>query len=137
MKDTNHIHKFKRAAYSSGAKFYFCVNDCNFKIACELSLGKTVECWRCGKPFKINSYSIKLDKPHCEDCHIHNKDKHKKKRRATDNQPLTGIAGLVGEGIVSDLKQRLNDVTSEQFKTTETKTTEIREFKIEPEEDIL
>lgn len=35
-----------------------------------MSLGKRNVCWRCGNDFIMNEYSIRLAKPHCENCHI-------------------------------------------------------------------
>lgn len=65
-----HIHKVKRLNLSTGNKIYFCVlPDCPWKIKVALSLGKQVICWRCGEPFYLNEYSIRLAKPHCEGCH--------------------------------------------------------------------
>lgn len=65
-----HNHKVKRLNLSTGNKIYFCVlPDCTFKIKVALSLGKQVICWRCENPFYLNEYSIRLAKPHCENCH--------------------------------------------------------------------
>src|SRR5689334_188717 len=70
MASKNHTHKLKRHTYKTGNSVYFCVLDnCNFKIGTEFSLGKSNVCWRCGNDFAMNSYSIRLAKPHCPDCH--------------------------------------------------------------------
>lgn len=68
-----HIHKIKLHKYKSGNMTYFCVDDCNYKVTPALALGKIVLCWRCGEKFKMNEYSLRLVKPHCENCH---KSKH-------------------------------------------------------------
>lgn len=68
-KTEDHIHKLKRIKFKTGNSVYFCALDCNFKIAVPLSLGKRVICWRCGEPFNMNEYSIRLARPHCEKCH--------------------------------------------------------------------
>lgn len=65
-----HVHKLKRKKYKTGNEIYFCTKpECYFKIGVEFSLGKLVECWRCGQPFTMNAYSVRLAKPHCETCH--------------------------------------------------------------------
>lgn len=68
-KTEEHIHKLKRIKFKSGNAVYFCALDCNFKIQVPLSLGKKTICWRCGNPFTMNEYSIRLARPHCEKCH--------------------------------------------------------------------
>lgn len=69
-KQEKHIHKLKRIAFKSGNKIYFCtLPDCNYKLSTTLSLGKRALCWRCGNSFIMNEYSIRLAKPHCENCH--------------------------------------------------------------------
>lgn len=65
-----HIHKFKRLKYKSGNQIFFCtLPDCNVKINSALALGKRSLCWRCGESFIMNEYSLRLAKPHCENCH--------------------------------------------------------------------
>lgn len=63
-----HTHKLKRLTYSNGESIYFCVLDCNYKIKVQLALGKNTVCWRCGREFPINEYSIRLAKPTCTSC---------------------------------------------------------------------
>lgn len=70
MTEPKHIHKLKRKNYKNGTPVFFCTGDeCTFKIGVEFALGKTTECWRCGQPFKLTGYSLRLAKPHCENCH--------------------------------------------------------------------
>jgi ribosomal protein S27AE len=65
-----HIHKFNRHIFDSGNKMFFCVlPDCTFKVKTALSLGKRSICNRCGNDFIMNEYSIRLAKPHCDECH--------------------------------------------------------------------
>lgn len=65
-----HICKFKRLTYKSGNAIFFCtLPDCNKKLAIPLALGKKCICWRCDNPFIMNEYSLRLAKPHCDDCH--------------------------------------------------------------------
>jgi len=70
MTKTTHIHKLKRLKYKSGNTVFFCaLPDCNFKTNISLVLGKRSLCWRCGEPFIMNEYSLRLSKPHCDNCH--------------------------------------------------------------------
>lgn len=64
-----HIHKLKRLVHKSGNVVFFCVLDCSYKISSALALGKSCICWRCGEKFLMNEYSLRLAKPHCENCH--------------------------------------------------------------------
>jgi hypothetical protein len=70
IKAQKHIHKFKRLKYKSGNVTFFCtLPDCSQKINPALALGKRSLCWRCGDEFIMNEYSLRLAKPHCENCH--------------------------------------------------------------------
>lgn len=120
-KSPGHLHKLKRHRYKTGSAFYFCVNDCSFRVATELSLGKTAECWRCGKPFRMNNYSLTLDKPHCEECHQYKGDKNnrrKQTRRVTD-QPLSKVASSIGQEVVDGLKDRLSTAVLNKSETAQ------------------
>jgi hypothetical protein len=65
-----HVHKYRRLKYKSGNMIFFCaLPDCNQKINISLALGKRSICWRCGEPFVMTEYSLRLAKPHCENCH--------------------------------------------------------------------
>lgn len=65
-----HVHKLKRHTYKTGNTVFFCaMPDCSYKTATALALGKRCICWRCGEPFIMNEYSVRLAKPHCEKCH--------------------------------------------------------------------
>ena len=65
-----HTHKLKRIRYKSGNTIFFCVlPDCSYKANIALSLGKRSICWRCNSPFILSEYSLRLAKPHCENCH--------------------------------------------------------------------
>ena len=69
-KEPKHVHKYKRLTYKTGSSIFFCtLPDCTNKIKTPLALGKSSLCWRCGEVFIINEYSIRLAKPHCENCH--------------------------------------------------------------------
>ena len=69
-KQSSHTHKFKRLRFKSGNEVFFCVDaDCNKKLNISLALGKRSICWRCGQPFILSEYSLRLAKPHCDNCH--------------------------------------------------------------------
>src|SRR5262249_23568700 len=71
-----HVHKFKRLKYKSGNTIFHCVlPDCVKKMNIALALGKRSICWRRGEPFILNEYSLRLSKPHCENCHKPKNDK--------------------------------------------------------------
>lgn len=78
MTKIKHIHKLRRHTYESGNKMFFCtLPDCNYKVRIGLALGKRSICNRCSNDFIMNEYSIRLAKPHCDECHkIKDKDKH-------------------------------------------------------------
>jgi late competence protein required for DNA uptake (superfamily II DNA/RNA helicase) len=64
-----HVHKYKRLKYKSGNFIFFCaLPDCNQKINISLALGKRSLCWRCGSEFIMTEYSLRLAKPHCNNC---------------------------------------------------------------------
>lgn len=70
MTTTKHIHKLKRLKFKSGNIIFFCaLPDCSHKTNIALALGKRSICWRCGEPFIMNEYSLRLAKPHCDNCH--------------------------------------------------------------------
>lgn len=59
----------------------------------------------------MNEYSIKLVKPHCQNCgKIKIKDHDGKSRFINKGRPVPAIAEL-GKSAVNDLKQRLGSVT--------------------------
>lgn len=107
---TNHIHKLKRHVYKTGAKTYFCTLDCTFRVACELALGKHAICWRCGKEFALNSYSITLAKPHCEECHIHKSESSKTKLRRKDDPIVENVTKQIGSAVIGSLRERLDKI---------------------------
>lgn len=75
MPSLKHPHKYKRHKYPSGYEVFFCaLPDCTHRVECNLTLGKTAVCWRCGNNFLMNEYSVRLVKPHCTDCHKYKDD---------------------------------------------------------------
>lgn len=106
-----HIHKLKRRRIRNGEKIFFCVlDDCKFRIHVDETLGKTALCWRCDKPFSMNEYSRRLDKPHCHAC--------------TKKAGMIAIPEPVGKSNdstpASSLRERLLKSIGESFSRTET-----------------
>lgn len=137
----NHTHKLKRHVYNTGAKTYFCVLDCTFRVACELALGKKCICWRCGEEFSLNSYSITLAKPHCEKCHIHKTNSDKLKQIVT----VETVSASIGTAVVESLSERLkrlsqgisdSPVATKEEKKPSTDVTQYKQYK-DDEDDIL
>jgi hypothetical protein len=101
-----HTHKFKRLKYKSGNVIFFCaLPDCNTKIAIPLALGKRSICWRCGSEFIMNEYSLRLAKPHCDNCH-----KPKRFETIIDDSPE---ALVVAQNEVNKLTLSLSDRLSQ------------------------
>lgn len=65
-----------------------------------MSLGKKVVCWRCGREFSMNEYSIRLAKPHCNDC---TKSKTEQALTAEDVVVVTAV-----NDSISSMRERLN-----------------------------
>lgn len=66
---TKHIHKLKKHKYPNGTAIFFCIlPDCHFKVEAPLALGKEVLCNQCSEKFVMNEYTIKLTRPHCNNC---------------------------------------------------------------------
>lgn len=108
----DHVHKLKRTTYSNGTKVYFCTNDCSYKIEVPFALGKVVECNICFTPFKMTEYSIKLSKPHCNDCgKMQYRDEDGKRRFKPKNQPIEAISEIA-DTAVNSLRDRLGKVVT-------------------------
>lgn len=97
-----HTHKLKRLVHKSGNVVFFCVLDCSYKISSALALGKSCICWRCGEKFLMNEYSLRLAKPHCENCH-------KPKSFKNDSEKVLNSSSLT-ESVTLSLQERLNQV---------------------------
>src|SRR5882762_4608159 len=105
-----HIHKLKRHTHKSGTSVYFCtLPDCSYKVNPALALGKRSICWRCGESFILAEYSLRLAKPHCENCH-------KPKKEKDDIMPdkLPGEITDRPMSIPLNLQDRLKQVTQLQ-----------------------
>lgn len=107
MSKKDHIHKLKRHKYKNGEEVYFCVNDCKFKCITPLALGKTVECWKCGKPFEMNTYSIRLDRPRCNDCVEHKNPTTKFKGVSNEKDPIDSLKARLAGISIGDIKEDL------------------------------
>jgi len=100
--------------FKTGNSIYFCtLPDCTNKIKQPLALGKRSICWRCGNPFIMNEYAIRLANPHCEDCHKSKDGKLVVPNNAhlgqDENQNPTVIKN---EPILAPLSERLRKATS-------------------------
>lgn len=106
---TKHVHKFRRHTHKTGNRIFFCaLPDCNVKMNPALALGKKCICWRCGEEFILNEYSIRLAKPHCDNCHQPKGQKdlvshltqiqieHMQKATANDESILKDIRNIIG-----------------------------------------
>lgn len=100
-----HAHKLKRHKYkSTGTAVFFCVlPDCSYRSDTHLTLGKRSICWRCGKEFKINEYSIRLARPHCNSC---------TKSKEVVPVPVEKITKNAAIESANDLKTRLTNTIS-------------------------
>lgn len=65
-----HFHKYKRTKLGEkGFIVYRCmVPGCSHYKRKELMAGQLAQCWRCGEPFVITDYKLRLAKPHCDAC---------------------------------------------------------------------
>lgn len=112
-KAPNHICKFKRLKYKTGNTIFFCtLPDCNKKISIALALGKKCICWRCDTPFIMNEYSLRLAKPHCDDCH-------KSKAIIIDNPDRTFDSETKVEPLELSLAERLSQTIKQTQQESE------------------
>lgn len=108
----DHNHRLKRTTYSSGTRVYFCTNDCSYKIEVAFALGKVVECPICGESFAMNEYSIKLAKPHCNNCgKMQVKDEDGKRKFIPKGRKVEAFSELAKSNTQS-LKERLGQVVT-------------------------
>jgi len=69
-----HIHMYKRENLTRNPEkkpymVFRCIKPtCNHHIPLDRALGKIAECCRCNEPFIIDKETIKLAKPHCQNC---------------------------------------------------------------------
>ena len=103
----SHCCKWKRHTYETGTKIFFCtLPKCNKKLKIGLALGKESLCWRCGEVFILNEYSVRLARPHCENCH--------KSKNLIDKTSITfcpPIPKKETRQAMSDLVSRMQRVT--------------------------
>jgi hypothetical protein len=71
-KKVGHVHKYKRTILGKDYQILRCmVPACMHYISLSLAEGKLCECWRCGNPMVLDKRSVRLAKPHCENCVEH------------------------------------------------------------------
>ena len=103
MTDKNHVHKFKRHRYKSGNEIYFCVDEtCTTKISPPLAVGKKAICWRCGEPFVMGEYTVRLARPHCDKCH---------KPKNAEVKVFVTLQEPAEKPITNSLRDRINQLT--------------------------
>lgn len=126
LKIEKHTHKLKRLKYRSGNSVFFCVDNCSYKVSSQLALGKRAICWRCGEDFSMNEYSVRLVKPHCENCHKTKKEHHDAKEEYTGIESGTKeITETSPVPIILSLAERLNQtLQTAQVKSESEKTEE-------------
>jgi hypothetical protein len=109
MTKEKHIHKLRRYKFKSGNVIYHCtLPDCSYKSAPALAIGKRSICNRCGEQFILTDYSVRLAKPHCENCH---KSKNNNSHSGTEYKEMTAKQAIEiveeEEMIESSLAERL------------------------------
>ncbi len=111
MTKSQHIHKFKRLKYKSGNSIFFCIlPDCNQKINISLALGKRSICWRCGEPFIMTEYSLRLAKPHCNNCHKPKKEI----RGATFKDAIEALDNIKELSLADRLQQTIQQAQKQE-----------------------
>jgi|SRR6187455_1572981 len=112
-KKPSHVHKLRKHKYPTGTMIFFCtLPDCYHKIDYMLALGKQTLCNICGAEFTMNETSLKLLKPHCEQCgKVKVKDAEGKNRyvKKVGNRILVGAAVATS----NNLRSRLDNVVKE------------------------
>ena len=104
-----HTHKLKRHRYKTGNTVYFCtLPDCHWKLECHLCLGKKAICNLCGEEFIMTEYTIKLARPHCDNCSKIKVNSPDGKKRYVRKDSTPVMAALANEN-AEDLRSRLND----------------------------
>jgi len=109
-KKLTHTHKLKKLRYKSGNIIFFCtLPDCKFKSSVPLLLGKRAICWRCGDEFLMSDYSLRLAKPHCENCH-----QSKNYDYPIDNADHEYAVEPMKQSLTEQLQQTLNQAKTEE-----------------------
>lgn len=111
-KQNKHVHKLKKHKYPTGNTIFFCVlPDCHFKIDSALALGKRALCNICGNEFIMNEYSLKLVKPHCNNCgktKVKDQDGRSRYVKKVSSEVLTAVAA----DATDDLRSRLDSAVA-------------------------
>ena len=107
MPKEQHIHQLRKKKYRTGQAFFYCIGEeCAFKINADVALNKRSLCNRCGKPFNLTQYSLRLAKPHCEDCH-------KKKNETDVSVPVGFFDSLFPAMPTAEFAGKTADITDE------------------------
>lgn len=107
-----HLHKLKKHKYPNGTAVFFCtLPDCNYKVEAPLALGKEVLCNQCNEPFTMNEYTVRLTRPHCNNC-----GKKLVKTSTGDkvyvSKRSSGLLKEIAADDVNNLRSRLDSLTS-------------------------
>lgn len=114
LKDKEHVHKLKRHKYPGGTAIFFCILDCNFKIDAPFALGKQSICHLCGNEFTMTEASIRLTRPHCQNCgKFKVVDENGNAKFIQKSRQPQAIADM-GKQAVGSLKDRLGKVVAVQ-----------------------
>lgn len=98
MATIKHTHKLRRHTYkATGNSVFFCtLTDCSYKIETQFSLGKETLCNRCGQPFIMTNYAVRLAKPHCMSCH----------RSVASNQGVELVSTKIIDSLLPEVTDR-------------------------------
>jgi late competence protein required for DNA uptake (superfamily II DNA/RNA helicase) len=116
MATQNHVHKYRRFVYKrTGHVVFFCVlPDCTYKTSAKFTLGKRNICNRCGEEFLMNEVSIRLEKPHCNECTKHKRTSKAKNSAKVEQFPTAAqILSEVGKDVTADLRSRLSSIVKD------------------------
>lgn len=115
MPKQSHVHKLKKHKYATGNAVFFCtLADCHYKVEVPFALGKRSICNICGKEFVISENTLKLARPHCNECgkvRVKDADGNNRYVKKVANKILTGIA----QNTNKDLRSRLEAVIATEL----------------------
>jgi ribosomal protein S27E len=106
----DHIHRLKKHKYKNGTPVFFCINNCSFKVEVPFALGMEVLCNTCGNPFTMTEYSLKLVKPHCNNCGKFRVVGEDGKAKFVPKGRATQALADLGKQAVSSMKDRMSKV---------------------------
>lgn len=66
----NHIHKYQREKLGKLVIYRCMVPGCSHYVHKNLAVNRISICWYCDTPFVMTKKSVKLKKPHCQNCSV-------------------------------------------------------------------